>query len=322
MTKENSYKETKQCACICCGDMVTVTKFASAAKVVCDNCKNSGAQPNPSIIVQPKKDEVHIKHEGATKILPCTICGKEVEVTKFASAAKVICDDCKDESGGYSERNEINMNVKIDMKKLDRNVVPILEEYVATPSLINNTRLRMIVCPACGHEHMKILKVLDWSVSGLIIHYQCPKCMALVSISEQAKNIIKTYSEGTIYDYSGKAIETVGLSSIASSRMNTTIQKLMSILKDNNIEIEGEKLPPYMWDNKRPVPVGYRVPHDDRTIKIIDDVIQLLDSAVHQGSSTDIQDGIEYIKIDKTLTKHMSEELKKLFEEDKLNDQD
>jgi hypothetical protein len=189
---------------------------------------------------------------------------------------------------------------------------------VATPSLINNTRLRTIACPACGHEHMKILKVLDWSVFGLIIHYQCPKCKALMSMSEQAKDLIKVYDEGMIYDYSGEAIETVGLASITSSRMSTTIQKLMSVLKEYNIELEGEKLPPYMWDNKRPVPVGYRIPRDEWAIKSIDSAIQMLDNATRQGSLIDSPEGVRYITISDTLAKHMSSELKRLFMEDGL----
>ena len=98
MTKEESYKETKVCKCTSCGVDVTVTKFASAAKVLCPDCKKSGKQPNASILasIPTKKIEQRSKYGGGdTKVLPCIKCGKEVTVTKFASAAKVLCDECK-----------------------------------------------------------------------------------------------------------------------------------------------------------------------------------------------------------------------------------
>ena len=278
MAKEDAYKETKICKCISCGVDVTVTKFASAAKVLCDKCKGTVqiVQTTPSA---PKPMESNSKYGGSdTKILPCITCGKDVTVTKFASAAKVQCPECKGEgSGSYSEYKEsVNTNLKINMKKLDRAVIPPLEEYVATPALVANPALREVECPACGHKHLKILKTIDWSSFGLIIHYQCHACKLIVSISEQATHLIRTYEDGDMYDYSGSSIESLTESAIESTRKNTTIQRLMKILKDNNINVDGEELPPYLWDNKRPVPVGYVIPETDINIKTIDEAIKRL----------------------------------------------
>lgn len=274
---EAAYKETKICQCICCGDDVTVTKFASAAKVVCKSCKESGAQPDMAIVssAKTKNIEPRAKYDGATKILPCTKCGNDVEVTKFASASKVICDECKGESGGYAQHGEIILNPVINLKKLDRNVVPTLDEYRTTPELINNVALRNVRCPACNHEYMKILKVMDWSTFGLVLHYQCTKCKLLVSVSEQSKRMVKYNNDGEIFDYSGEVMS-AGASAIGSSRMSMAVMKLMGILKEHDITIDGDELPPYIHDEVRPVPVGYRIPDGDREIKAIDNAISLL----------------------------------------------
>ena len=315
--ENEKYKETKICKCIACGKEVEVTKFASAAKVMCPDCKESGAQPDGDIIasIQPKKIEIHAKYNGNTKILPCIKCGKDVEVTKFASAAKVICDECKGESGGYAQHDEIVLNPIIHMDKLDRNIIPELEEYHTTSALINNSALRNIKCPACGHEYMKILRVMDWSTFGLVAHYQCPKCKLLVSVSEQTKILLKSFGEGMVYDYSGKEIEAAGISSIDSSRMSMTIQKLMGILKEHNIEIEGDDLPPYLYDENRPVPVGYRIPDGDKSIKIVDDTIKILDESQRMGQLIDTPEGARYIQISDTMAKGMSDKLKELFKD-------
>lgn len=313
--KEEKYKETKVCKCICCGKDVTVTKFASAAKVMCGECKKSGAQPNTDIIasIPAKKIEPRTKYGGDTKVCKCIKCGKDVTVTKFASAAKVLCDECKGESGGYTQHGEIDYEPVINLKKIDRNIMPTLEEYTITPALFANKALRNIKCPACGHEHMKILKVLDWSTSGLIVHYQCPSCKLLVSVSEQTKTILRNMKEGVSYSYSGDEIM-AGVSSVSDSRKDMAIIKLMKIINDNGIKVPADDIPPYVYEESRPVPVGYSIPKDDESIKTIDDMIKILESAKRQGSLIDTPEGTRYIEVSDTIAKKMAAKLKKLLE--------
>lgn len=302
----SKYKETKVCQCICCGKDVTVTKFASAAKVVCDECKASGAQPDTTIlgdVVAKNKKEPRAKHEGGTKICQCINCGVDVEVTKFASAAKVLCADCRDD-GSPSYEGSVNRNVRIDMGKLDRSVIPPLEEYIAQP-LMTNKALRDVECMSCGHKPMRILKVLDWSIFGLIVHYQCPECGLLVSVSEQTKHQIKVYEPGALYDYSGLAIENT-LSGVESSRITNIARTLYEKVKEHNIEITGIELPPYLWENKRPVPIGFTIPRGDKDIKAIDDTIGLLNRLHAAGDEQEFKS----IQAD---TKTIIDGLKKLF---------
>lgn len=300
MTKEDSYKETKECPCIACGKSVTVTKFASAKKVMCNECKNSGASANPDLVsAATKPQEPRAKYGGETKDCPCIQCGTMVTVTKFASASKVLCSECKGEStstGGM-------VDVRIDMSKLDRNVVPPIEEYVATPALVANSALRNIQCPACKFEYMKMIKILDWSDRGLIIHYQCPDCFLLLSVSEQSKQPIGYMNEGTVFDYSGAAIEDL-MNGIKSTRANGSIQRLMGILKDHNIEVDGLDLPPYLCENDRPVPIGYRIPRDDPSIKAVDDAIKYLEvSAKELCDDAEIAENADIVKRLKDLFK-------------------
>lgn len=303
--------ETKELPCIVCGKIVTVTKFASAAKVKCDECKKSNAQPNPELLskaIQSKPVTNNSKYDGNTKELPCTVCGKMVTVTKFASAAKVVCDECRG-SNAPTHTTKVDTSVKIDVDKLDRNIVPTIEDFIMTPTLINNPKLRDVTCPACRHEFMKILKVVDWSGFGLIIHYQCPHCKLLITLSEQTKELLKPFNDGIMYDYSGNAIESL-ISPLQGSRMSTTIQKLMKMLKDHNISIEGEKLPPYVWDNDRPVPVGYRIPRDDEAIETIGDAIAEFTRLIEETESQSTPQSIDITFINQ-LIERLNELLKK-----------
>ena len=305
-TKEERYKETKVCKCICCGKDVTVTKFASAAKVMCDECKKSGAQPNADIIasIPMKKIEPRAKYGGDTKVCQCIKCGKDVTVTKFASAAKVLCDECKGESGGYAQRGEVDYKPVINLKRIDRNVMPRIEEYNVTPVLFANKALRNVKCPACGHEHMKVLKVLDWSVFGLIIHYQCPSCKLLVSVSEQTKTMLRNMKEGTTYSYSGDEIM-AGVSPTDDSRKSMAIIKLMKIINDNGIKVDADDMPPYIYEEKRPVQVGYVIPKGDKDIKAVEDAVATLKK--FQERTMD-PDDIDYDSVTDVIDR-----LKKLF---------
>ena len=321
MTREESYKETKVCKCISCGKDVTVTKFASAAKVMCPECKAAGRSANPEITatIQPRQVEARSKYGGGdTKVCQCIKCGKDVTVTKFASAAKVLCDDCKGDGSGYAQRGEIVLNPVIHLDRVDRNVIPPIQEYSVTPALFANRALRQVKCPACGHEHMKIVKVLDWSIFGLIIHYQCPKCKLLVSASEQAKSMVKFSNPGDFFDYSGEAIAGA-MDPVKTSRANMIIMKLMRILQDHNITVDGDEVPPYLYEETRPVPVGYRIPRDDISIKAVDDAIHLLEDTKREGMLIDSPEGSRYITISDTKAKAVAAALKELFKDGEDN---
>ena len=76
--------DTKVCPCTVCSAEVTVTKFATPSKVVCDKCK-----------VETKRQS-RAKYDGNTKVVKCTECGIDTEVTKFATPALAKCPKCKD----------------------------------------------------------------------------------------------------------------------------------------------------------------------------------------------------------------------------------
>ena len=291
------YDDKKEFTCVCCGKPVLLTKFASAKTAKCPECKSAGRQINPDLVpTNIKKPRAEIS--GNTKTLPCTKCGTMVEVSKFMSAAKVLCDDCKgDNSGGYTQR------LKIDVSKIDRNTMPTIEDYNVLPSNIANKKLRDVVCPACGEPHMRIIQIMDYSVFGLIIHYQCNKCKLLVSVSEQCKFKCKTQKIGHMYDYSGHDIDDL-LDAITSTRLHGTLDKLYTIIKEHNIPLEGIELPPYLYAEDKPVPVGFTIPRGDKDIKAVEDTIKLLEC---------LQQDLCDVDMNKYDIKHSIDALKKLF---------
>lgn len=300
------YDDKKEFSCVCCGKKIMLTKFASAKTAKCPECKSAGKQVDPNLVptpVQSSKPEI----SGNTKTLPCIQCGTMVEVSKFMSANKVLCDNCK----GISSNTE-PLKLKVDVSKVNTDTMPTIEDYNVLPSIIANKNLRDITCPACGEQHMRIINILDYSSFGLIIHYQCSKCKLLVNISEQCKIRCKTQKPGYLYDYSGRVIEEL-MSTLTSTRVHGTLDKLYSIIKEHNIEIEGIKLPPYLFQEDRPVPVGFTIPRGDMDIKTIEDMINVLDKSIRSGDAVDMPEGARYITISDTLAKQLSERLKKLF---------
>lgn len=261
------YDDKKEFTCVCCGKKVMLTKFASAKTAKCPECKSAGKQINPDLVpTSTKKPKTEVT--GDTKTLPCTKCGTMVEVSKFMSAAKVLCDDCKGD--GYAPSK-----LKIDVSKINRNTMPAIEDYNVLPSNIANKKLRNVTCPACGESTMRILQIMDYSAFGLIIHYQCNKCKLLMSVSEQCKFKCATHKIGHMYDYSGHDIEDM-LDAITHTRVYGTLDKLYNIIKEHNIEMEGIELPPYRYEEEKPVPVGFVIPRGDKDIKAIEDAITLL----------------------------------------------
>lgn len=262
------YDDKKEFTCVCCGKKVMLTKFASAKTAKCPECKSAGKQINPDL-VPTKQAKVKAEISGNTKTLPCVKCGTMVEVSKFMSAAKVLCDDCKGDGIMPSK-------LKIDVSKVNRDTMPAIEDYNVLPSNIANKRLRDITCPACGEPHMRILNILDYSSFGLIIDYQCNKCKLLLGVSEQCKFKCRTHKMGSMYDYSGHEIEDM-MDAIKSTRLHGTIDKLYSVIKEHNIQLEGIEFPPYLFEQDKPVPVGFTIPRGDKDIKAVQDAIQLLE---------------------------------------------
>lgn len=261
------YDDKKEFTCVCCGKKVMLTKFASAKTAKCPECKSAGKQADPSL-VPAQSTKVKSEISGNTKTLPCIKCGTMVEVSKFMSATKVLCDNCKDDGVAPSR-------LSIDITKLNRDTMPTIEDYNVLPSNIANRRLRDVTCPACGEHHMRILNILDYSSHGLVIHYQCSKCKLLVSVSEQCKSRCKTHRIGGIYDYSGHEIEDL-IDAISSTRLHGTIDRLYKVIREHNIPLEGIELPPYLYAEDKPVPVGFTIPKGDKDIKAVQDAIQLL----------------------------------------------
>lgn len=261
------YDDKKEFTCVCCGKKVMLTKFASAKTAKCPECKSAGKQTNPDLVpTKQVKEKAEIS--GNTKTLPCVKCGTMVEVSKFMSAAKVLCDNCKD--GGV-----IPSKIKIDVSKVNRDTMPTIEDYNVLPSNIANKKLRDVTCPACGESHMRIVNIMDYSSFGLIIEYQCNSCKLLMTVSEQCKFRCKTRKMGHLYDYSGRAIEDM-IDGMKSTRLYGTLDKLYSVIKEHNIPLEGIEFPPYLFEQDKPVPVGFTIPKGDRDIKAIEDAIQLL----------------------------------------------
>jgi DNA-directed RNA polymerase subunit M/transcription elongation factor TFIIS len=308
-SKEESYKEMREFTCVCCGNKVMLTKFASAKTAKCQKCKDEGKEINPDLVPTQSPKATKSEISGNTKTLPCVKCGTMVEVSKFMSAAKVLCPNCKGDS-----TTSPSGKLKVDISKINRDTMPTVEDYNVLPSNIANKKLRSVICPACGEEHMRIINILDYSSFGLIIHYQCNKCKTLVSVSEQCKFRCRTQKIGHLYDYSGHEIENL-MSAIDGARVHSTLDKLYSIIKEHNIPLEGIELPPYLYEEDKPVPVGFEIPPTDIWVKTIEDVVQMLDKSQRMGEDVDMPEGARYITISDTLAKQVSFKLKQLFKE-------
>lgn len=310
------YDDKKEFICTGCGKPVFATKFASAKTIKCDECKASGKQSDPNIVnnITPSKSR-SVPTGGETKELPCIHCGKITTVSKFMSANKVECEDCKGEST-TNKSGIVNMNPHIDLSKINRATMPSMEEYYIMPSIISNPRLRDVQCPACHTDHMKIIGIMDYSEFGLIIHYQCTNCYDIISVSEQSNRLIQPYKPGVIYDYSGNAILDM-VSPIQHTRMGTTIQKLMKLLEENNINVDGIELPAYKYKAERPVPIGHIVDINDQGIKSIYELIDVLEKSPRLGSLIDTPEGSRYIQISDTLAKRLASNIKVVIKEDK-----
>lgn len=286
MADDKGYKDTKEFICTACGKKIMLTKFASQKTCKCDECKANSVPINPDIVAEALKSNPPKERKksdgGATKMLPCIECGEMVEVSKFMSAQKVLCNKCKGVSGGISTNNATRL--KVDKSKFKSIKIAPLEEYEMNGGIIANRRLREVKCPACGHDYMKPLSIVDWSQFGLIVHYQCPECCLLMNISEQCRTRLKMYKPSEQFDYTGNQIRELGLNYKEHSRLSNALCVLIEICEKNNINIDevfsefSETIPPYRFENNKPVPKGFVIPQEDEWISTVHQAKEFLNA--------------------------------------------
>lgn len=308
MSDDKGYKDTKEFTCTGCGKKIILTKFASQKTCKCDECKANNVPVNPDIVAEALKANPPKERKkadgGATKTLPCINCGEMTEVSKFMSANKVLCNTCKGDSPHKGGNTRI---IQIDKSKLSSVRLAPIEEYEANSGIIANERLREVKCPACGHKYIKPLMVVDWSQFGLVVHYQCQECYTTVTLSEQSRQPIKIYSPGKQFDYTGRQVRELGMSWRDSSRLANALCILIETCEKNNIDIDdvlkefGETVPPYRFENDKPVPKGFVIPPEDEWVSIVHQAKELLKNADSEG------------KIDKDKADTIADKLSKLL---------
>jgi len=257
MTKDRelSYKETKDRPCVICGTITTVTKFMSDKVVRCGDCKSSGRQPDGSVVIENTnhRQRVRVTEPGSnTKPSKCIQCGADIEIGKFASHKTAMCDTCK--GPNISSKKTEPVKLIVDTSKIDYSKLPSLDDYYILPTIIKNPRLRQVKCPACGREFMKIIKILDWSDYGAIVLYQCVDCYSSVTVSEQPQTLMLP-TEHNEYDYSGETIEST-LSKLQETQAKHTIRRLLALLDEHNIVVDGIPRPRVMKEIDKIVPRG------------------------------------------------------------------
>jgi DNA-directed RNA polymerase subunit M/transcription elongation factor TFIIS len=321
MADNKGYTDTKEFICTGCGKTIMLTKFASQKTCKCDDCKANNIPINNEIVQQalgknPPKERVKVEtngNDGATKDRPCIQCGKMATVSKFMSDKKVLCDECK---GIDTNTSGQIPKLTVDLSKLDRSKIPPVEEYEVNQAVISNRRLREVKCPACGHEYMKPLSVIDWSQFGLIITYQCTECYLTMTISEQCNHLLKQFNPGLRFDYTGVQIEELGMSSKDHSRLANSVILLSEKLRENNIKLDNTQFPPYRWNNDKPVVTGFTIPEEDKWVHTISELANVLRSAPRTGSDVDDPEGTRNITISDTLAKELADKLENLLKEE------
>lgn len=325
MGDDKGYKDTKEFTCTGCGKTIVLTKFASQKTCKCDECKKNGVPTNPDIVAEalaknPPKERK--KSSGAstsrTKICKCIDCGVDVEVSKFMSAEKVRCDKCKGEQ--HSRSISMNCDEDEDEQINTGSIVRTLNKHHPNTSVIANSRLRKVKCPACGYEHMKVIRILDGSRFGLVISYQCPSCFIFATFSEQHRRMVYDYEiDGLVrFDYCGAKLESLCMKWLDSSRMANALSILIKTCRENNINIDDvvcnveDNVPPYASENVKPVPVGFTIPPRDIWIKTIDDIINTLEAPLGATEG-------EYISIGVDDARLIVDKLKQLLKGDNVD---
>jgi DNA-directed RNA polymerase subunit RPC12/RpoP len=321
MADDKGYKDTKEFICTGCGKKIILTKFASQKTCKCDECKENNVPINPDIVAEALKanpPKERKKSDGdKTKLRPCIKCGKEVEVSKFMSDQKVLCDECK---GITTVRVSADANkLQVDKSKLSSiNIAPI-QDYEMNEGVIMNKNLREVPCPSCGHKYMKPLMIIDWSQFGMVINYQCQKCYTTINLSEQCRRPLKRYNPSKRFDYTGQEVRDLALSYTESSRIANALCVLIKTCEDNNINVDevfkefSDSVPPYRDMREKPVPVGFEIPSEDEWIHTVHQAYELLKNARRIGSEEDNPEGSRYIQVSDTLANQLANKLNKLL---------
>jgi len=265
MMEGKGYDDKKVFKCVCCGKDVLLTKFASALTAKCPECKEAKLPPNPQIVSEIKTERDSKKKSRTVagndpsvpdgkKSAKCVQCGKDIFIGKFASAKTCLCDECKgipEDDADYENRPSI------DLSKINRADLPNIDELYVMPQLISNRRLRHVDCPACGHEDMKIIKIIDASPAlGLVIVYQCKKCKTAITLSEQSVHMLCPAPMHKLFNYRAEEIKDFS-DTLTDVRAKNAIDYMMKLCKDNNIDIKGIDVPEYLGDiMEKEVPNG------------------------------------------------------------------
>lgn len=319
MNREDSYKETREFICVGCGKIITLTKFASQKTCKCQDCKNNNIPINPDIVAQalaknPPKQRKISHNSGNTKECACINCGNMVTVSKFMSASKVLCSDCRGDMPLSRTTKDTAPRLKPDITKLDKSRIMPISEYEMNDAVIANPRLRKVTCPACGHDYMKPNMIIDWSQFGMVVAYQCSKCYTIVDISEQARQIIPRYKPSQQFDYTGTEIKTLGLQWKDSSRLANAVCILIKICEEHNIDIDkilgdnfANTVPPYRDINDLPVPKGFVIPPRDKWVSAVQDAIDWL-----EANNDNMQKPLDIVdKLKKILKEENNEDINK-----------
>lgn len=317
MADDKGYKDTKEFTCTGCGKKIILTKFASQKTCKCDECKTNNVPTNPDIVAEALKanppKERKKSDGGETKIRPCINCGKSVEVSKFMSDQKVLCDECK----GTSSKNM--PKITVDKSKLSMVKIAPIEDYEMNAGVIANQNLREVPCPSCGHKFVKPIMVIDWSQFGMVIEYQCQKCFTVMTISEQHRTPLKIHSPAKRFDYTGTEVRDLGITLKENSRLANALCILIEVCEKNNINIDDvfgglkETLPPYRFENNKPVKKGFVIPQEDEWIDTVHQAYELLKNATRFGSEEDNPEGSRWIQISDTLANVVADKLNKLL---------
>lgn len=123
--------DTKVVPCRTCKRPCVVTRFATAAKVACEDHRERKAKVTAVTEFNDKLEKHVLTDREETKDVPCTVCGRRCVVTTFAAPAKVRCNEHRkhrprkstkivaDGNGRARERTTVNHVTSLDLEWSD-----------------------------------------------------------------------------------------------------------------------------------------------------------------------------------------------------------
>jgi predicted RNA-binding Zn-ribbon protein involved in translation (DUF1610 family) len=235
----SGYEGKKMCPCIVCGTQVEVTKFATPDKVKCPACKGKSSNKSVNTIHVVKSSEDNDIPDDK-KMCPCIKCHTPVLVTKFATPDKVLCTKCRDQ---HIHIKDIFKMDGLSAANYSFETLGAMRNAFIIPEIISETKLREVACPKCG-KVMSILKILDSSLWGVVVTYQCPGCNLLMTLSTQTKIRLRPLREHEMITYNGQEIEAM-MTSTTGTQVHNALQYMMDLCRVNGVEIPSmADLPP------------------------------------------------------------------------------